>query len=163
MRFIRAPLVPEPVDYLTARHIAFLGGGISNCPDWQAYIENKLVAVEGLDNVFILNPRRENFDTSDPSVSVAQIRWEYAELENANILVFWFPKETLCPITLYELGKAVGQYKWGKAAGSIIVGCDPEYARRFDLEVQLDLIMGGYKLVYSLDDLADKLIKELKL
>jgi hypothetical protein len=31
-------------------------------------------------------------------------RWEHDHLRRSKAIMFWFPSETLCPITLYELG-----------------------------------------------------------
>jgi hypothetical protein len=64
---------------------------------------------------------------------------------------FWFPKETLCPITLYELGKQSASNK------PIFVGVHPEYARRRDVEIQTQLIRPEVKIVYSLEDLAQEI------
>ena len=43
-------------------HTLFLGGGISNCKDWQAKLVEKLKDY----NVTIYNPLRNNFDINNP-------------------------------------------------------------------------------------------------
>src|SRR5690348_10230732 len=78
----------------------FLAGGITDCPDWQSEVVEQLVKT----NLMIFNPRRDYFDVEDSRMTFEQIRWEFAHLRLAKGVVFWFPKETLCPITLFELG-----------------------------------------------------------
>jgi hypothetical protein len=110
----------------------FLAGGISNCPDWQVEMVARFKDMP--DDLVLVNPRRVRFDTTDESVSGAQIEWEYRHINNATAVIFWFPFHTLCPITLYELGVCA-------ASGvPIFVGCHPGYARKFDVEHQLSLI-----------------------
>lgn len=108
----------------------FLAGGITGCPDWQRDAINMYAALDaqaGL-RVQIANPRREDFELEDPSMSVQQIEWEYKWLRAADRIVFWFPEETLCPITLFELGAHLHD--------DIVVGAHPNYARRFDIVEQ---------------------------
>ena len=143
MKYIEAP-----DEYLGSEKSLFLGGGISNCPDWQKEIVSQL---EGLDLV-ILNPRRNNFDLANKSVRVAQIEWEFRHLRKATARSFWFPKETLCPITLYELGTYSSQ-------NGLFIGIHPKYQRREDIEEQTKLVRPDIKLVYSLDDLAKQISK----
>jgi hypothetical protein len=71
-------------------------------------------------------------------------------MHDADLISFWFPRETLCPITLYELGK------WhGKADKPIVVGMHPDYPRRIDVEEQSKLVFrGNPEFHYSLSALA---------
>ena len=71
---------------------------------------------------------------------------------HSDLVVFWFCEETLCPITLFELGKMLGQRK------NVIVGSDPEYARLFDLNVQLRL--EGYVGAYTDFDVFCSVVKD---
>lgn len=120
-------LIEAPNTY-PANADLFLGGGITNCPDWQADVVRLL---EGTDLV-VLNPRRSAAFTGD--IADEQIRWEYKALRSVKTVLFWFPKETLCPITLFELG--VFSQRTGTR---LIVGTHSEYARRFDVQVQMEL------------------------
>jgi hypothetical protein len=106
----------------------FLGGGITGCPDWQSEVVELLHDVPGI----LLNPRRSG-DFSE-SMADEQITWEYHALRTAETVFFWFPKETMCPITLFELG-VFTQRKNVR----LIVGTHPEYVRRFDVIKQLEL------------------------
>ena len=122
----------------------FLAGGITGCLDWQS----ELVELLEKENITLLNPRRKNFPVGDLNASRNQIAWEYNHLRKADAISFWFTKETLCPITLYELGKI--------SAGSkkLFVGVHQEYSRKQDVEIQTELIRPEIEIVYSLEDLA---------
>lgn len=120
-------VVEAPNDYPSEADL-FLAGGISNCPDWQQQVIHLL---DGED-IVVLNPRRREVFTED--IADAQIRWEYGALKSVKTVLFWFPKETLCPITLFELG-VFSQ----RTNTRLLVGTHPDYARRFDVEVQMKL------------------------
>jgi hypothetical protein len=114
----------------------FLAGGISHCSLWQDTI------IEVLENHCqkqsrswtLLNPRREDFPANYSAAAREQIEWEFCALQKADALLFWFPMETLCPITLFELGR------WIAGDKPLFIGTDPEYRRRFDVEVQTRLV-----------------------
>ena len=130
----------------------FLGGGISNCKDWQSTLVEKLKDY----NVTIYNPRRNNFDINNPKVSEEQIKWEHKRLHESNILVFYFAEETLCPITLFELGAALERNIYITTKQDIIVYCEPEYKRKFDVELQTKLAMkNARELSKHEDDITD--------
>ena len=136
----------------------FLGGGITDCPDWQAEIIELIqsrIPEKISSRVVLFNPRRADFDVTNPNESERQIDWEYSHLVCADVVLFWFPKETLCPITLFELGKMLGSGR------RIVVGCHPEYKRKFDVEYQISLEHPEFKVASSLEELADLAIKEL--
>jgi hypothetical protein len=126
----------------------FLAGGITGCPDWQSEVIELLredINLRGSvgDNAYVLNPRRPDFDVNNHTLSEQQIRWEFEHINRADLMLFWFPAETLCPITLYELGRAVGSNK------KVFIGIHPEYKRKFDLEVQCGLLTGGRNVISS--------------
>lgn len=106
----------------------FLAGGISNCPLWQDEVLEKLSNTD----YKIYNPRREG--NLNPAQAVEQIEWEYKALHNVKNIIFWFPKETLCPITLYELGV----FSHNKNV-NLFVGVHPGYQRKVDVFTQLRL------------------------
>src|SRR5262249_61438365 len=81
----------------------------------------------------VLNPRREQFPIEDPDAAFAQIAWEHQALRAAGAIVFWFPRETVCPIALYELGA------WSMTQRRIFVGAHEAYPRRLDIEIQTRL------------------------
>ena len=134
----------------------FLAGGISGCQPWQD--EMKDLIAQKCPGLIPVNPRRANFDVSRKDIHHEQIKWEFDFLRRADVIIFWFPKETLCPITLFELGT------WSvlcKTHGSqIFVGCDPEYMRRDDVHTQLSLLNDcDYPVENSLENLATALQK----
>lgn len=136
----------------------FVAGGISNCEDWQTPFINLL---EPLNNLAVLNPRRLDFDVNDPSMTKFQIEWEHRHIKNCNGISFWFAPETLCPITLFELGGCLHSYS-GVALPQrrIFVGIHPGYKRRYDLEQQIPLanthrdINEKIEICYSVEALA---------
>jgi len=107
----------------------FLAGGITGCPDWQAEARRELDPLP----IAILNPRMADFPIRDPSAAAAQIAWEFRHLRRADVILFWFPDSgpVVQPIVLYELGAHA------TAGKPIAVGCDPGYARRVDVVLQL--------------------------
>lgn len=128
----------------------FLAGGITGCPDWQSdmvrLISDFEVRHEAEFSVF--NPRRKNFPISDPNASMEQIQWEFQRLRAADIVVFWFCKETLCPIVLWECSAALERLKSAATIGSdacqrLVIGCDYDYQRRRDVEIQSELLIPG--------------------
>ena len=130
----------------------FLAGGITGCSDWQTQIVELLKD----ENVILLNPRRKNFPIDDPKASYEQIFWEYNHLRRATAISFWFPKETLCPITLLELGK------WIVSKKPLFIGIDKEYKRLKDVKLQTALErvnMEKPTFYYSIEDLAEAIRK----
>lgn len=131
----------------------FLAGGITNCPDWQQVMRKLLEATD----LELLNPRRADFPIGDPNAALQQITWEYDALRSADAILFWFPKETLCPIVLYELGA------WSMMDKPIFVGVHPDYQRRQYVEIQTGLVQPTVKIAYTLVELADQIASSSKI
>jgi len=140
---IRAPdSTPLPKDALSL----FLGGGITNCPDWQSEIATKLQ--ERCPSLVLVNPRRTTpMDIKDKNLSPVQIEWEYRRLREMSAIMFYFPKETLCPITLYELGSWMILSQ--QTNTKLFIQCHPEYARVMDVQVQVKLVNINIEVVVS--------------
>lgn len=138
-----------PEEYEGNEKSLFLAGGISGCGDWQ----KEMAALLAKENLLLINPRRKHFSTDNLDIEKQQIKWEFDHLKKATAILFWFPKETLCPITLYELGKCSMTNK------KLFIGVDPQYARKRDVEIQTSLIRPEIKIVHSMEDLA-KQVKE---
>ena len=141
MKYIEAI---DSVNVETNEISVFLAGGITGTSDWQKELIKKIKHLD----LTILNPRRKQFDLNDPKQSVSQIVWEFDYLRIADFIIFWFCKETVCPITLYELGTHSMLNK------PLIIGIDKEYKRKIDVEVQMKLARPEIEIVYSLDDVA---------
>lgn len=130
----------------------FLAGGISNCPDWQQGVGDRIAAET---NAVAVNPRRTDFDMSAyEEISKQQIKWEYLALRMCSFNMFWFPCETLCPITLFELGSALERCQ----DGALFVGAHPEYQRRFDLVEQINLKGKSCLLYDNLDEMTNEMV-----
>jgi hypothetical protein len=142
-KIIKSPEALAPED----KNSIFLAGGISNCPDWQGPVAEILARDT---DATIYNPRRENFDMNAyEDVSRQQIKWEYHALRLSHVNLFWFPCETLCPITLFELGSAIHRIH----PGGLMVGTHPDYERRFDIIEQAKLFGNPISVFDSLDEL----------
>jgi Nucleoside 2-deoxyribosyltransferase like len=121
---------PAPLD-LAGRRAVFLAGSIEMglAGDWQAEV---IAALADLD-VAILNPRREDWDSSwrqsidDPRFR-EQVEWEIAAQERADLIPMYFAPETRAPITLLELGLFA-------ASGKQVVCCPEGYWRKGNVEV----------------------------
>lgn len=135
---------PAPLSEHSGNFDLFLAGGISNCPNWQNIVLKKLSHTK----LTVVNPRRDGEFTED--IADAQIRWEYVALRSVDTVLFWFPSETLCPITLFELG-VFSQ----RSDTKIFVGTDPNYGRRFDVQVQMELSRPEVTVHDSIDALLD--------
>ena len=107
MKVITAPEIYKPTR--TADIKVFLAGGITDCSDWQSKVIEeleKLDSLYNLDDVVIFNPRRENFDVTDPDATIDQIEWEHKYLNDCDIFSIYFEaSKSLQPICMYELGK----------------------------------------------------------
>ncbi|MBC8102371.1 MAG: nucleoside 2-deoxyribosyltransferase domain-containing protein [Cytophagales bacterium] len=122
----------------------FLAGGISGCGDWQ----REMTALLSDTSLTLLNPRRPDFPIDDEAAARTQIEWEFRHLRLADAILFWFPHETLCPITLFELGAG------SRSAVPLFVGTHPDYQRRTDVIVQLSLARPEVSVVGDLASLA---------
>jgi hypothetical protein len=127
----------------------FLAGGIHNCRAWQKDIISILHPLD----IILYNPRREKFDISNPKMTEEQITWEEEMIRKADVVSFYFCKETECPITLYEMGNCVMMDK------PILIGMDRDYSRRKDVEIQIKLKRPEIQIVYGVTNLADSIKK----
>lgn len=125
-RYFEAPVF----GILTARKAVFLAGTITGAENWQQEASAWLLD-RGID---VFNPRRENFPIDDPAAARKQIEWESDHITAAAVVAFWFPKEGLSPITLYELGKCSALNK------RIAVSVEPGFWREEDVRIQTELI-----------------------
>lgn len=133
----------------------FLGGGITNCANWQ----NEMCQLLKDTDLTILNPRRKHFPMDDPNAATAQIIWEYKHLNMAKAIMFWFSPETLCPITLFEYGKWLVRSgtEVRAARRKLFVGCHPNYARLLDVKVQTALERPNQLVHTDLNSLAEEI------
>ena len=111
----------------------FLGGTIDmgNSENWQEKITKKLENDFG-DTVLILNPRRDDWDSSwEQSIENKQfneqVTWELEAQEKADILVYYFASESKSPITLLELGLFIEKEP--------IVYCPKDFYRKGNVDI----------------------------
>jgi hypothetical protein len=123
--------VESPNSYRGDLPSVFLAGGITGCPNWHQQAAAMLAGTP----IAVLNPNRSHFPIDDPDAAEEQIRWEFAHLSAAEVVLFWFPDSGPVPqpIALYELGRHAALDR------PIAVGADPRYVRRDDIVVQLGL------------------------
>lgn len=142
MKYIECPQI-----YEGGKKSLFMAGGITGCRNWSKDLVEMLKETE----LILLNPRRKNYNPLAPNIETEQITWEFDHLKRASATSFWFSPETLCPITLYELGK--------KTAGRkpLFIGVDSKYARKIDIEIQTRLERPEVKIAYSVEELAEQI------
>lgn len=127
----------------------FLAGSIDMgaAIDWQKEVAKGL---EDIQELIILNPRRDDWDSSwvqdisDPKFN-EQVTWEMNNIEEADLVLFYFDPNGKAPITLLELGLVLGG--WQKA----IVCCPKGYWRRGN--VQIACARNYVPLVETLEEL----------
>ncbi|MEO7716659.1 MAG: nucleoside 2-deoxyribosyltransferase domain-containing protein [Capsulimonas sp.] len=139
-----ARLIMTPDRLESPERALFLAGGVTGCPDWQSEMIQRLSHTCWT----LLNPRHARYFEDLDWSAEQQIAWEFEHLRLAEAVLFWFPCETVCPITLFELGA------WSMTGKSIFVGVHPEYSRREDIDVQMRLLRPELRVVLNLTDLA---------
>ena len=135
-----------PETYESDEPSLFMAGGITGCSDWQKQFSEMLKD----ENLVLFNPRRKNFSNNESGIAERQISWEYHYLKKVTATSFWFTHETVCPITLFELGKQLALNK------PLFIGVHPEYSRKEDLLIQVKLIRPEIEIVYDLESLSNQ-------
>lgn len=109
----------------------FLAGSIEmgTAKDWQKEIVEFFKDDDGI----ILNPRRDNWDSSweqkiDNPQFREQVEWELYGIENAAIVAMYFDPETKSPVTMLELGLALKN-------GNVLVCCPDGFFRKGNIEI----------------------------
>lgn len=151
MRYIEAPEYPADFDTLDKDKTIFLAGTISGAWEWQKKLTEKI-----LPYCNVVNPRRKNFNIMNDAMNDEQVIWEDHFLEKCEIISFWFSRETLAPITLFEFGWYLCQSKFNMK--QLIVGFDPDYPRFQDLKRQMKAKFPTMEVAYSIDKLAERII-----
>lgn len=144
MRVITAPEERRITDFEVS---CFLAGGITGCSNWRKEVIKELVKNYEIDDLVIFNPQREKFDVTDSSATYEQIAWEFNYLNKMDIFSVYFTKDTIQPITLYELGRYVEVMKHTFPRDfykRIIISIEPGYTRVDDVITQTNLAFGNY-------------------
>lgn len=144
---------PEPIDEIKFdKPTIFLAGSIEmdKAINWQKECEHQLS-----DNYILFNPRRESWDASwkqeiqNPQFK-EQVEWELNALEKADIIIMYFVKETLSPISLLEFGLFA-------KSGKLKVVVDPEFWRKGNIDIVCEKY--GVEQFETLDHLINELKK----
>jgi hypothetical protein len=133
--------------YDTSKKSIFLAGTITGAADWQAEVTK---ALDDFD-IVVFNPRRENFPIHDPNAAFEQIKWEFDMLRKADMIQMWLASETIGPICLYELGA------WSMTEKPLVIGMDPKYPRRQDVEIQTKLVRPEVSISYNMNDFIESI------
>jgi len=131
----------------TWNKILYLAGGIRSTHDWRSEVEEALKDT----NLTIINPVHIGFTEKSAIAQHNQIAWEQMAISLSDAILFWFTPETLCPMTLYELG-----YAMSRGEQRLFIGTDPCYARRVDVQVQLKLIQPKIRIHTELGPLIEE-------
>jgi len=119
----------------------FLGGSINmgKSKDWQTILTNRLMSDDEVGNLIVLNPRRDDWDSSlemNPKKGTEffkQVMWELEAQEKASVLIYWFEDDMMSPITLLELGLALG-----RDSSRVVVYATPKYQRYGNVKITCD-------------------------
>ena len=129
MAYILKPPTPLPDSFTNPT--VFLAGSIEmgRAEAWQHIVETSLEQR----SITILNPRRDDWDASwqqelaNPQFR-AQVEWELAAQERADLIVMYFAPNTQAPITLLEFGLFARSNK-------LVVCCPTGYWRKGNVDV----------------------------
>ena len=129
MAYILKPPTPLPDSFTNPT--VFLAGSIEmgRAEAWQHIVETSLEQR----SITILNPRRDDWDASwqqelaNPQFR-AQVEWELAAQERADLIIMYFAPNTQAPITLLEFGLFARSNK-------LVVCCPTGYWRKGNVDV----------------------------
>jgi len=142
---------PHSLSVVENKFSVFLAGSIEMgiAENWQQKFENEL---RDLSECFILNPRRDDWDSSwqqvkeDPKFA-EQVNWELDALEKASMILFYFSPETKSPVSMLELGLFAHSKK-------LIVYCPEGFWRKGNIDIVCNRY--GIKQVNSLEELINQ-------
>ena len=144
-------IVIPPEKLVNLNKSVFLAGSIEQdkASKWQDIIIGKLKQTD----LTILNPRRENWDSSwkqeiDFPEFNQQVNWELDALEIADLIVMYFDPKTKSPVTLLELGLFA-------KSGKLIVCCPEGFWRKGNVDIVC--IRFGIQQVNDLDSLTNSI------
>ena len=133
----------------------FLAGTIENgsARNWQEEIVSGLKDVAGT----ILNPRRENWNALATNSELCdQIEWELDGISKSDIVAFNFLPDSKSPVSMLELGLAVGLKK------DIVLCCPTSFWRHSNVIMTCSLLSGNYHCVYREDLLVEAITSSVR-
>lgn len=150
---------PEAVAYPKKYKSMFLAGSIEmdKAKKWQDEVTKKIHALNK--NIIVINPRREDWNSSwrqslDDKNFYEQIDWEHTNITACDFVFIYFQKDTKSPISLLELGLVAGLDK------DVVVFCEEGFWRKGNVDYiceQYDILQ-----VNSFDELIEMIEKRIK-
>lgn len=149
--------IQPPNPLIINKKSVFLAGSIEMgvAEEWQKTLTNLLKD----EDIIILNPRRDDWDSSwEQSIYNKefreQVEWELEALERADMIIMHFDENTKSPITLAELGLFA-------KSGKLVVHCPDAFWRKGNV----DIICNKYRVerVDSFHGIYKKILIDLKL
>ncbi|KAJ3436860.1 hypothetical protein M0812_18927 [Anaeramoeba flamelloides] len=149
---IQAPNKFEQV--LKTHFTCFLAGSIegNSCRQWQSEIVERLKEV---DNLVLLNPRRENWDnswkqSSENNYFTEQVEWELHAQEKCSMIIMNLEPNTKSPISLLELGLFA-------KTGKMLMHCPLEFWKSGNVHITCKRY--GVEMADSFDELVETIKK----
>ena len=154
---------PERIEFPKDCVKVFLAGGIQKCDEWQQKVIDLFKTNGESKNVYLMNPRRENFPIDDPNASYEQIKWEFDMLEQCDLFTMLFlDSESDQPICFYELGRNIEKMKQRFPEDwmyRIVINCDDNFKRKNDVIIQTMLATGNHMWCRVVECPTDSLIR----
>lgn len=123
---------PHSLSEAKNRFSVFLAGSIEMgiAENWQEKIEKGTAQLE---NICILNPRRDDWDSSwkqdiKNTAFKEQVNWELDALEKAKLIVFYFSPDTKSPVSMLELGLFA-------RSGKVVLCCPEGFWRKGNIDI----------------------------
>jgi len=139
------------------KYTIFLGGSIEmgKAEEWQQRIS---IALSDK-NIRILNPRRDDFDSSQQqSINnpyfKEQVNWELDSLDRADLIIMYLQKDTLSPISMMEIGLYAKTKK-------MLICCPDGFWRKGNIEIVADRYAENCTLFDTYQDLERYLVSTI--
>lgn len=128
----------------------FLSGSVAG-DDWRAALMKKLEDKE----IIFLDPRSDDYDSlkkteQDPKFR-EQVMWEQDGMENANVIVMYFNRNSVASISLLEFGLFA-------RSGRMIVRCPQGYKHKGYVDVLCERF--GVQQVSTLEEIVDAILEQ---
>lgn len=130
---------PDRTQPMVSSKKIFLAGSIDmgEAEDWQATLTKNIedLSEKSTKNVTIFNPRRDDWDSSweqdiNNTQFYDQVTWELDRIDDSDLVIFYFGKDSKSPITLLELGK-VSELK----DKTVLVYCPKGFYRKGNVDI----------------------------
>ena len=133
----------------------FFGGTIDNgsSEDWQNELTKKLDIINSSRDVYIYNPRREDWPSSDEKKEISrQINWELFHLEKSDLIVMNLLENSKSPISLMEIGLFASR-------GKLMVFCPKGFYRYDNVRIVCERYDIPLYATNNIDFIAEKVIE----